>query len=151
MHDCDATVQRGGDRRGAGRGAVHRWCVAGRAACCSCRCCCGCYDQLVASLPNRCSAPLRSHPSLTSACSPLLQVAAALDDFADEIRGKKVVCIVSGSNNDIDRMAEIKERSLQVRRRPWPCTWSPDAWISGERLHQLTCFRPQRRTISDLC
>ncbi|MEP7258689.1 MAG: threonine ammonia-lyase [Flavitalea sp.] len=38
---------------------------------------------------------------------------AALDDFADEIRGKKVVCIVSGSNNDIDRMQEIKERSLQ--------------------------------------
>jgi threonine dehydratase len=38
---------------------------------------------------------------------------AALDDFADEIVGKKVVCIVSGSNNDIDRMQEIKERSLQ--------------------------------------
>lgn len=38
---------------------------------------------------------------------------AALDDFADEIRGKTVVCIVSGSNNDIDRMQEIKERSLQ--------------------------------------
>lgn len=38
---------------------------------------------------------------------------AALDDFADEIKGKKVVCIVSGSNNDIDRMQEIKERSLQ--------------------------------------
>lgn len=38
---------------------------------------------------------------------------AALDDFADEIKGKNVVCIVSGSNNDIDRMQEIKERSLQ--------------------------------------
>jgi threonine dehydratase len=38
---------------------------------------------------------------------------AALDDFADEIRGSNVVCIVSGSNNDIDRMQEIKERSLQ--------------------------------------
>ncbi|MBD0353160.1 MAG: threonine ammonia-lyase [Flavisolibacter sp.] len=38
---------------------------------------------------------------------------AALDDYADEIKGKKVVCIVSGSNNDIDRMQEIKERSLQ--------------------------------------
>ncbi|MCW3467478.1 threonine ammonia-lyase IlvA [Chitinophaga nivalis] len=37
---------------------------------------------------------------------------AALDDFADEIRGKKVVCVISGSNNDIDRMQEIKERSL---------------------------------------
>lgn len=38
---------------------------------------------------------------------------AALDHFADEIRGKTVVCVVSGSNNDIARMQEIKERSLQ--------------------------------------
>ena len=38
---------------------------------------------------------------------------AALDDFAADIKGKNVVCIVSGSNNDIDRMQEIKERSLQ--------------------------------------
>ncbi len=38
---------------------------------------------------------------------------AALDDYADQIKGKTIVCIVSGSNNDIDRMQEIKERSLQ--------------------------------------
>ena len=38
---------------------------------------------------------------------------AALDDYAEKIKGKVVVCIVSGSNNDIDRMQEIKERSLQ--------------------------------------
>jgi threonine dehydratase len=38
---------------------------------------------------------------------------AALDDYADAIKGKTVVCVVSGSNNDIDRMQEIKERSLQ--------------------------------------
>ena len=38
---------------------------------------------------------------------------AGLDKFADSIRGKTIVCIVSGSNNDIDRMPEIKERSLQ--------------------------------------
>jgi threonine dehydratase len=38
---------------------------------------------------------------------------AALDRYADDIRGKNVVCIVSGSNNDIDRMQEIKERALQ--------------------------------------
>ena len=37
----------------------------------------------------------------------------ALDYYSDRIRGKNVVCIVSGSNNDIDRMQEIKERSLQ--------------------------------------
>src|SRR4029079_7567212 len=28
-------------------------------------------------------------------------------------KGKNVVCILSGGNNDIDRMQEIKERSLQ--------------------------------------
>jgi len=38
---------------------------------------------------------------------------AALGDYADQIKGKNVVCIISGSNNDIDRMQEIKERSLQ--------------------------------------
>ena len=38
---------------------------------------------------------------------------ACLEDYSKEIRGKNVVCIVSGSNNDIDRMQEIKERSLQ--------------------------------------
>lgn len=38
---------------------------------------------------------------------------AVLDDYRDKIKGKNIVCIVSGSNNDIDRMQEIKERSLQ--------------------------------------
>ena len=38
---------------------------------------------------------------------------AALDDYADQIKGKKIVCIVSGGNNDIGRMQEIKERSLE--------------------------------------
>lgn len=37
---------------------------------------------------------------------------AALDLCADQIKGKKVVCIVSGGNNDIERMQEIKELSL---------------------------------------
>jgi threonine dehydratase len=37
---------------------------------------------------------------------------AALDDYAAQIKGKTIVCIVSGSNNDIARMQEIKERSL---------------------------------------
>ncbi|MEG1500495.1 MAG: threonine ammonia-lyase IlvA [Clostridiales bacterium] len=37
---------------------------------------------------------------------------AALDFYKDEIKNKNVVCILSGGNNDIDRMQEIKERSL---------------------------------------
>ncbi len=37
---------------------------------------------------------------------------AALDQLADDIRGKKVVCIISGSNNDISRYPEVIDRSL---------------------------------------
>ena len=37
---------------------------------------------------------------------------SALDFFKEEIKGKNVVCIVSGSNNDITRTEEIKERSM---------------------------------------
>ncbi len=36
---------------------------------------------------------------------------SALEYIKDEIRGKNVVCVISGSNNDITRMEEIKERS----------------------------------------
>jgi threonine dehydratase len=36
----------------------------------------------------------------------------ALDAYSDQIEGKTVVCVVSGGNNDVDRMQEIKERSL---------------------------------------
>ena len=37
---------------------------------------------------------------------------SALDYYAEQIKGKNVVCVVSGSNNDIVRMEDIKERSL---------------------------------------
>lgn len=37
---------------------------------------------------------------------------AALEDCKEKIKGKNVVCVISGGNNDIDRMQEIKERSL---------------------------------------
>ena len=37
---------------------------------------------------------------------------AALDEYKDEIRGKTVVCVISGGNNDISRMQEIREKSL---------------------------------------
>lgn len=37
---------------------------------------------------------------------------ASLDQLKDTIAGKTVVCIVSGGNNDIERMQEIKEKSL---------------------------------------
>lgn len=37
---------------------------------------------------------------------------SALDAYRDLLRGKTVVCVISGGNNDIDRMQEVKERSL---------------------------------------
>lgn len=37
---------------------------------------------------------------------------SALDFIKDEIKGKNIVCIIGGGNNDITRTEEIKERSL---------------------------------------
>lgn len=37
---------------------------------------------------------------------------AALEQYKEQIKGKNVVCLLSGGNNDILRMEEIKERSL---------------------------------------
>jgi len=37
---------------------------------------------------------------------------AALDQYQGKIKGKNLVCVVSGSNNDITRTEEIKERAL---------------------------------------
>ena len=37
---------------------------------------------------------------------------SVLDDYKYQIKGKNVVCVISGGNNDITRTAEIKERAL---------------------------------------
>lgn len=37
---------------------------------------------------------------------------AALEQHKNEIKGKTVVCVISGGNNDITRMEEMKERAL---------------------------------------
>ncbi|MCF8054834.1 MAG: threonine ammonia-lyase IlvA [Deltaproteobacteria bacterium] len=37
---------------------------------------------------------------------------AALHNYRFQLKNKNVVCIVSGSNNDFDRLQEVKERSL---------------------------------------
>ena len=37
---------------------------------------------------------------------------AVLDLCKEQIKGKKVVCVISGGNNDIERMQDIKEKSL---------------------------------------
>lgn len=40
---------------------------------------------------------------------------AILDDYKEEIKGKNVVCVVSGGNNDITRTEEVRERALLYR------------------------------------
>lgn len=37
---------------------------------------------------------------------------AALEVMKDQLKGKTVICVISGGNNDINRMSEIEERSL---------------------------------------
>lgn len=41
---------------------------------------------------------------------------SALNYYQDKIKDKTVVCIISGGNNDITRMAEINERSLLFKK-----------------------------------
>jgi len=42
---------------------------------------------------------------------------AALDQLADQIKGKRIVCVVGGGNNDITRTQEIRERALLYEGR----------------------------------
>lgn len=37
---------------------------------------------------------------------------ASLNQFKEEVKGKNVVCVLSGSNNDISRTEEVRERAL---------------------------------------
>ncbi|TND09125.1 MAG: threonine dehydratase [Bacteroidetes bacterium] len=60
-----------------------------------------------------CSAMLRMYNEEAIVLEPAGALTiAALDLYRGPIRGKKVVCILSGGNNDIGRMEEIKERAL---------------------------------------
>ncbi len=54
---------------------------------------------------------LYNHDAIVAEPAGALSI-AALEQYAGKIRGKRVVCILSGGNNDIDRMQEIMERSL---------------------------------------
>lgn len=37
---------------------------------------------------------------------------AGLDAFGDDLKSKRVVCLISGSNNDISRTSEVQERAI---------------------------------------
>ena len=54
---------------------------------------------------------------------------AALDFYKEKIKGKNVVCIVSGGNNDITRTEEIKERNCDLRIRNSKMQDETQLWI----------------------
>ena len=71
------------------------------------------HNQLrTRSRPVGCVRRLDRHHGLGQVADLDLRRDLALDDCREQIKGKNVVCVLSGSNNDIMRTAEIKERSL---------------------------------------
>lgn len=76
-----------------------------------------CKDKLhdVVTIPNGkvCSTMLKLYDQDAIVVEPAGALSiAALDCYNEKIKGKNVICVVSGSNNDITRMEEIKELSL---------------------------------------
>ncbi len=70
-------------------------------------------DMLLVQEGKVCSTILKLYNEEAMVVEPAGALSiAALDFLKDQIKGKTVVCIVSGSNNDITRTEEIKERSL---------------------------------------
>ncbi|MDT2744340.1 threonine ammonia-lyase IlvA [Enterococcus asini] len=71
-------------------------------------------DELVAVDEGLvCSTILDLYSRQAIVCEPAGALSvAALDLLQEEIRGKTVICVISGGNNDINRMGEIEERSL---------------------------------------
>ncbi len=76
---------------------------------------CNAYIDDVITIPEGkiCSTLLKLYNEKAIVVEPAGALSiAALDYFKEEIKNKNVVCIVSGGNNDISRMEEIKERAL---------------------------------------
>ncbi len=71
-------------------------------------------DQLLAVPEGQvCSTILELYSKQAIVAEPAGALSVtALEVIKDEIKGKTVVCVISGGNNDINRMAEIEERSL---------------------------------------
>ncbi len=76
-----------------------------------------CKDSLneVVSVPEGkvCSSILELYNSDAMVVEPAGALTiAALDQLTEQLRGKTVVCVVSGGNNDINRTEEIREKAL---------------------------------------
>lgn len=71
-------------------------------------------DMLLIDEGKVCTTILRLYNEDAIVAEPAAVLSiAALDEYAEQIKGKNIVCVIGGGNNDIDRMQEIKERSLQ--------------------------------------
>lgn len=76
-----------------------------------------CKDSLneVVSVPEGkvCSSILELYNNEAMVVEPAGALTiAALDQLAEQLRGKTVICVVSGGNNDINRTEEIREKAL---------------------------------------
>jgi threonine dehydratase len=70
-------------------------------------------DMLLVSEGEVCTVVLKLYNEEAIVVEPAGALSiAALRQKKEEIKGKNVVCIVSGGNNDITRTEEIKERAL---------------------------------------
>jgi len=70
-------------------------------------------DMLLVPEGKVCSTILKLYNENAIVVEPAGALSVAVLDLCKErIKGKKVVCIISGGNNDIERMQEIKEKSL---------------------------------------
>ena len=71
------------------------------------------HDVLAVPEGSVCTSILRLYNEEAIVAEPAgALTVAALDQIKDEIKGKNVVLLISGGNNDIMRTEEIKERSL---------------------------------------
>ena len=71
------------------------------------------YDMITIHEGSACQAILDLYNKEAIIAEPAGALSvAALERYKNEIKGKNIVCIISGGNNDITRTAEIKERAL---------------------------------------
>ncbi|MEO6039405.1 MAG: threonine ammonia-lyase IlvA [Saprospiraceae bacterium] len=71
------------------------------------------YDVITIPEGKVCATILKLYNEEAIVAEPAGALAiAALEQYRPHIRGKKVVCVVSGGNNDISRTEEIRERAL---------------------------------------
>ena len=71
------------------------------------------YDMIQVEIGEVCTSLLDLYENNAIVVEPAGALSVAgMNQYKKEIKGKTVVCVLSGGNNDITRMEEIKERAL---------------------------------------